>query len=74
MDICQIIIKNVENKSPPNNYAETPLHLAAKYGSFDICKLILENIENKHSIDIFGFAPKTLVPKMCHETIQLFEL
>ena len=58
MDICKLIIKDIENKYPANVNGDTPLHWAAIACRFSICKLIVENVENKQPINDFGNTPK----------------
>ena len=48
LDIVQLIVTNVENKNPANDFGTTPLHRAASYGHLDICQLIVENVKNKN--------------------------
>ena len=42
LEICKLVINNVEDKNPPNlKEGATPLHLAATQGHVEICKFIL---------------------------------
>merc|ERR1739844_53336 len=40
---CQLIMSNIENKSPEDGHGSTPLHYAAFMGRHHICKLFIEN-------------------------------
>ena len=58
LQVCKLIIENIEDKNPKNNLGDTPLHLAAKSGHFEVCKLIIENTEDINSKnDFFGLTP-----------------
>ena len=48
MEICKLIIENVDDKNPADRNGMTPLHRAAEYGHLDICKLIIQNVEDKN--------------------------
>ena len=58
-DICQLILKNVENKNPKDSYGGTPLHCAAIHGSKEICDLFLENCDilDKNPKNHYGQTP-----------------
>ena len=43
--ICQMIVKNVEDKNPKTRAGRTPLHYAAEKGHSAICQLIVENVQ-----------------------------
>ena len=49
-EVCRLIIENVEDKNPADNFGDTPLHLAAKKGSLDICKMILPKVKDKNPV------------------------
>ena len=57
--IYKFICKNLnqENKNPPNNNGETPLHLAAKVGNFQLFHLIHESTDIKNPFDRDGKTP-----------------
>ena len=55
--ICELIIKNIDNKNPTDNNGKTPLHMAAQCGFLDICKLIMKNVEDKNPADYSGETP-----------------
>ena len=56
-DIAQLIIDNVEDKNPADNYGETPLHRAAEKGHTEICRMIIENVEDKNPANNNGKTP-----------------
>ena len=58
MDICRLIIKNVDNKNPANNRGWTPLHEASWHGALNTCKFIILNIHDKNPADNNGKTPK----------------
>ena len=41
--MCELIMANIENKSPKDGHGSTPLHYAAQMGHLRICKLFIEN-------------------------------
>ena len=57
LDICQLIMERVANKSPTDNTGWTPLHFAAMNGHLDICQLIIERVENKNPASNSGWTP-----------------
>lgn len=40
LEICEMIMENMEEKNPQNNSWVTPLHEAASEGHLEVCKLI----------------------------------
>lgn len=61
-------------KNPKNSISETPLHLAAEYGSYRICKLILENVTDPNPINDNGDTPFEVAMKKGHHQIGKFIL
>ena len=57
LEICQLIIKSVNEKNPPNIMKFTPLHYAARFGKAIICELIMKNIRNKNPKACDGSTP-----------------
>ena len=57
LEICRLIIENVEEKNPKDHYGVTPLHRAAKEGHLEICRLIIENVEEKNPKRDNGWTP-----------------
>ena len=44
-EVCQVIVKNVDEKNPKDDKGITPFCLAAKRGNFKICYLIIDNLK-----------------------------
>ena len=60
LELCKLIIKNLENnsdKNPENADGITPLHLAAENGHFEVFRLILENATTKNPVAFNGLTP-----------------
>ena len=65
LNLCQMIIENVDNKNPsfrklgPHSWScyVTPLHIAAKEGHVQICQLILDHLEDKNPRNDYGITP-----------------
>ena len=53
----KLILENVHNKNPRDDFGETPLHQAAREGCFEICNLIIENVTEKNPKDHQGKTP-----------------
>ena len=53
----KLILENVHNKNPRNDFGVTPLHQAAREGYFEICNLIIENVAEKNPKDDKGKTP-----------------
>ena len=45
---CKLIMDNVEDKNPKDDFGWTPLHLAAWEGHLSVCQLIVNNVEDKN--------------------------
>jgi ankyrin repeat protein len=66
LEICQLIMDDLDDKNPgdPNGY--TPLHHAARRGSVEGCNFIMDKLENKSPI----FYPGRLnATPLCHAVI-----
>ena len=48
LEVCQLIMDNIEAKNPSGECGFTPLHWAAEHGQVEVCRLIMENIKNKN--------------------------
>ena len=64
LDICQKIIRKVENKNPPlplngtlSECYPTPLHIAAQHGQVEICRLIMGHLDDKNPKNGWGTTP-----------------
>ena len=44
LEICEMIMENMDEKNPKGDWGVTPLHRAAENGKLEVCKLILENL------------------------------
>ena len=53
----KLLLENVKNKNPENDWGETPLHHAVEKGLFEICKLIIEKVADKNPKDYDGKTP-----------------
>ena len=53
----KLLLENVKNKNPRNDWGETPLHHAAEEGFFEVCNLIIENVADKNPKDHQGKTP-----------------
>ena len=51
LDICQLLIENIDAKNPATNRGVTPMHLAADMGHLEICSLIIENVVDRNPAD-----------------------
>ena len=59
LEVCQLIIAKVKNKSPADTTGKTPLHLAGQFGHIEICELILKNASDKNTRDRKDLQGKT---------------
>ena len=50
LEICEMLMENMNEKNPKNNASRTPLHLAAEKGHFEVCRLIVENVQCDHDL------------------------
>lgn len=58
LDVCQLIIENVEDKNPADHLGFTPLHYAAMLDNLEIYKLIVENVNLKNPAEKdYGISP-----------------
>ena len=44
LEICEMIMENMDEKNPKGDWGVTPLHRAAENGKLEVCKLIVENL------------------------------
>ena len=45
LEICEMIMENMDEKNPKGDWGVTPLHRAAENGKLEVCKLIVENLQ-----------------------------
>ena len=57
LEICRLIIENVEEKNPEDKRGRTPIRYAVDRGHLEICRLIIENVEDKNPKDDNGRTP-----------------
>ena len=57
LEVCQLIIENVNEKNPKNCEGFTPLQFAARFGKKTICELIMKNIVDKNPKTLDGSTP-----------------
>ena len=48
LEVCRLIIENVQDKNPANWDGKTPLHLATLYGQHEVCRLLIENVAGEN--------------------------
>ena len=48
LEVCRLIIENVQDKNPANWDGKTPLHLATLYGQHEVCRLLIENVAREN--------------------------
>ena len=53
LDVCKLIMENIDDKNPADDIGWTPLHLAAFNGHLDLTKLIIENIDYNNLVNKF---------------------
>ena len=44
LEICEMIMENMDEKNPKDDWGVTPLHRAAENGKLEVCKLIVESL------------------------------
>ena len=75
LDICSLILDQVEEKNPKDIYGETPLHYAAINGHLDICHLIFYMVDDRNPKDDDGKTPWDLAASKGHSDItKIFRL
>ena len=57
LDICELIIENVEEKNPTKAGGITPLHYLALRGHFGLCLLIINSVSDKNPANEDGITP-----------------
>ena len=57
LEICKLIVSEVDDKNPLDNQGRTPLHYASIYGHSEIYKFIAERVEEKNPPDNQGKTP-----------------
>ena len=71
MNICKLFFDTIEDKNPPSNSGNTPLHYAAIHGQLEICKFIFQNVEDKHPPNRNGRTPKDLAKE--HNNLKIWQ-
>ena len=57
VNLCKVIIEELQNKNPGCNKGATPLHHAASNGHFNVCELIMERLLDKNPGSNRGTTP-----------------
>ena len=57
LEVCCLIMENLQNKNPVNGNGDTPLHRAASGGHTDVCRLILGEVNHKNPANKSGCTP-----------------
>ena len=57
LEMCRLMVKKVENKSPKDSDGQTPLHIAARIGNVELCKVLMEDLMDKNPKDHRGQTP-----------------
>ena len=57
MDALKALIGYTNNPTVPDNYGETPIHCAARYGHIEVIKVLIKCTENPNTIDKNGNTP-----------------
>ena len=73
VELCRLIMDNVDDEDPKDEMGYTPLFLAARNGHIDVCRLIMKNAWNKNP-KLLGATPKKLAYENDHmEIYEMFE-
>ena len=57
LDKCRLMLKEVEDKTPQDDYGSTPYHIAAGCGHVELCRLLMEYHMDKNPRDHEGKTP-----------------
>ena len=57
LEVCKLIIANLTEKIPRNDFMISPLYCAARYGNLELFKLLAENTSDKNPQCKFGWTP-----------------
>ena len=57
LEMCRLMVKAVENKSPCNVDGSTPYHIAAYFGHKEVCRLLMEYHMDKNPKNHLGQTP-----------------
>ena len=60
LEVCKLILENVEDKNPVGLDRWTPLDFAAENGHIEICELILEKMKTNNPKDTSGMTEHEL--------------
>ena len=57
VEMCQILMKNLNDKNPKDHDGQTPLHWAAWNGHLYVCRILRETLIDKNPKDNNGHTP-----------------
>ena len=72
LGVCELIIENIEDKSPQSDIWDTPLHAAAQMGRLEVCKLILQHVMDNNPRNYVGDTPLHLSAWKGHLEVHEF--
>ena len=77
LQVCHLIMDDVQNKNPADHQGWTLLHEAAKRVQHKVCHLIMANVQDKDPANNFGATPLSLAKSfksINHSaTVKLFQ-
>ena len=72
LEICELIIENIEDKNPGGKAGLTAYHCAAWGGNLEICQLIAKHIEETNPTDNDGKTPLYYAKRNGHDQVAEF--
>ena len=66
LNLCKVIIEQLQDKNPGNIYGVTPLHYAAMRGHLRICTLIMKSVQDKNPGNKGGGTPLHFAAQFGH--------
>ena len=66
LEVCRLIMDNVQDKNPADHHDWTPLHETAKRGRFEVCRLIIEKVPDKNPESKTGVTPLHVAAREGH--------
>ena len=69
LNLCQVIIEELQDKNPGDSDGATPLHYAALRGHLEICQLISTSVQDKNPGNIIGYTPLHYAAKNGHYNV-----